>query len=88
LAVDTIRQAGHGQFRIALIHGLGLEHIEIPGVWGGRLHSFTLEPGMVINIDLEVHELGFGAVAFEESLLITESGAERLISLPRELIRL
>ena len=87
-AVDTIRQAGHGQFRIALIHGLGLEHIEIPGVWGGRLHSFTLEPGMVINIDLEVHELGFGAVAFEESMLITESGAERLISLPRELIRL
>lgn len=87
-AVDTIRQAGQGQFRIALIHGLGLEHIEIPGVWGGRLHSFTLEPSMVVNIDLEVHELGFGAVAFEESMLITESGAERLISLPRELIRL
>jgi Xaa-Pro dipeptidase len=88
LAVDTIRQAGQGQFRIAIVHGLGLEHIEIPGAWGGRLHSFTLEPGMVINIDLEVHELGFGAVVFEESILITESGAERLISLPRELIQL
>jgi Xaa-Pro dipeptidase len=88
LAVDTIRQAGQGQFRIAIIHGLGLEHIEIPGAWGGRLRSFTLEPGMVINIDLEVHELGFGAVAFEESMLVTGSGAERLISLPRELIRL
>lgn len=87
-AVDTIRQAGQGQFRIAVVHGLGLEHIEIPGAWGGRLHSFTLEPGMVINIDLEVHELGFGAVAFEESMLITESGAERLISLPRELLPL
>lgn len=87
-AVDTIRQAGQGQFRIALVHGLGLEHIEIPGAWGGRLHSFTLEPGMVVNLDLEVHELGFGAVAFEESMLITESGAERLISLPRELIQL
>lgn len=46
-AVDTIRQAGQGQFRIALLHGLGLDHIEIPGAWGGRLHSFTLEPGMV-----------------------------------------
>ncbi len=88
LAVDIIRQAGQGQFRLAIIHGLGLEHLEIPGAWGGRLHSFTLEPGMVVNIDLEVHELGFGAVAFEESMLITESGAERLISLPRELIRL
>lgn len=87
-AVDTIRQAGQGQFRIALIHSLGLEHIEVPGVWGGRLHSFTLEPGMIVNIDLEVHELGFGAVAFEESMLITEHGAERLISLPRDLIRL
>jgi Xaa-Pro aminopeptidase len=86
-AVDTIRQAGQGQFRIAIIHGLGLDHIEIPGAWGGRLRSFTLEPGMVVNIDLEVHELGFGAVAFEESVLITESGAERLISLPRELIQ-
>jgi len=88
LAVDIIRQAGQGQFRLAIIHGLGLEHLEIPGAWGGRLHSFTLEPGMVVNIDLEVHELGFGAVAFEESMLITESGAERLISLPRELIQL
>jgi Xaa-Pro aminopeptidase len=88
LAVDTIRQAGQGQFRIAIVHGLGLEHIEIPGAWGGRLHSFTLEPGMVINIDLEVHELGFGAVAFEESMLVTETGAERLIALPRELIQL
>jgi len=88
LAVNIIRQAGQGQFRIAIIHGLGLEHIEIPGTWGGRLRSFTLEPGMVINIDLEVHELGFGAVAFEESMLVTESGAERLISLPRELLRL
>ena len=87
-AVDTIRQAGQGQFRIAIVHGLGLEHIEIPGAWGGRLHSFTLEPGMVVNIDLEVHELGFGAVAFEESMLITEDGADRLISLPRELIQL
>ena len=43
---------------------------------------------MVVNIDLEVHELGFGAVAFEESMLITATGAERLISLPRELITL
>lgn len=88
LAVDTIRQAGQGQFRIAVIHGLGLEHIEIPGAWGGRLRSFTLEPGMVVNIDLEVHELGFGAVAFEESMLITETGAERLIALPRDLLQL
>jgi hypothetical protein len=42
---------------------------------------------MVINIDLEVHELGFGAVAFEESMLVTETGAERLISIPRELLQ-
>ncbi|MSQ46938.1 MAG: aminopeptidase P family protein [Deltaproteobacteria bacterium] len=87
LAVDIIRQAGHGQFRVAIVHSLGLEHIEIPGAWGGRLHSFTLEPGMIINIDLEVHELGFGAVAFEESMLVTETGAERLVSLPRELLQ-
>lgn len=87
LAVDTTRQAGQGQFRIAIVHSLGLEHIEIPDAWGGRLHSFTLEPGMVINIDLEVHELGFGAVVFEESMVVTETGAERLISIPRELLQ-
>lgn len=87
LAVDTIRQAGQGQFRIAIVRGIGLERIEIPGAWGGRLHSFTLEPGMVINIDLEVHELGFGAVAFGESMLVTATGAERLISIPRELLQ-
>ena len=43
---------------------------------------------MVINIDMEIHEIGYGGVFFEESLLITENGAERLYTLPRELIRL
>ena len=86
-ALDTVRKAGIPDFEVAFIHGIGLDHLEVPVFGGGRLGLFTLEPGMVINMDLEVHEIGFGGVFFEETMLVTENGAERLYSLPRDLMR-
>ena len=41
---------------------------------------------MVLNIDLELHEVGWGGMFFEETMLITKNGAERLYDLERELI--
>ena len=87
-AIETVRKAGVPDFEVAFIHSIGLDHLEVPAIEGGSLGLFQLEKDMVINIDMEIHEIGYGGVFFEESLLITENGAERLYTLPRELIRL
>lgn len=86
-ALDTVRKAGIPDFEVAFIHSIGLDHLEVPVFGSGRLGLFTLEKDMVINMDMEIHEIGFGGVFFEESMLITENGAERLYSLPRDMIR-
>ncbi|HEY6331370.1 MAG TPA: Xaa-Pro peptidase family protein [Blastocatellia bacterium] len=86
-AIDTVRKSGIPTFRHAFIHGLGLEHLEVP-TGHGELTGFLLEEGMIINMDLEVCEIGFGGTMFEETMLITANGAERLTQIPRELIRL
>jgi len=87
VAVDTIRKSGIPNFQLAFIHGIGLDHIELPFIAGGKLGIFQLERNMVINMDMEVHEIGFGGVFFEESMLVTNNGAERFYTLPRDLIR-
>lgn len=87
IALDTVRGAGVADFEVAFIHSIGLDHLEVPVFGSGRLGLFTLEKDMVINMDMEIHEIGFGGVFFEETMLITENGAERFYSLPRDLIR-
>ena len=86
--LNAVRKSGVPDFEVAFIHGIGLDHLEVPVFGSGRLGLFTLEQNMVINMDLEIHEIGFGGVFFEETMLITDSGAERLYSLPRDLIRI
>ena len=86
-AIETVQQLGVSHFRHAFVHGLGLDHLELPGDGRGFNH-FMLEAGMVVNMDLEVCELGFGGIYFEQSMLITPTGSESLYSMPRELARL
>lgn len=88
LCIDTVRKNGLPSFELAFSHGIGLDHIEVPFIAGGTLGDFTVEENMVLNIDMELHEIGWGGVFFEETMLITKNGAERLYDLPRELIRL
>ena len=47
--------------------------------------DFIIEENMILNIDLELHEIGWGGMFFEETMLITASGAERLYNLDRKL---
>ncbi|MDX2221111.1 MAG: M24 family metallopeptidase [Rhodospirillaceae bacterium] len=86
-AIATVRKHGCPSFELAFIHGIGLDHIEVPFIAGGTLGDFPIEAGMVLNMDFELHEIGWGGVFFEESMLITATGAERLYTLPRDLIR-
>lgn len=85
--IHTVRTNGLPSFELAFSHGIGLDHIEVPFIAGGTLGDFPVEPNMVLNIDMELHEIGWGGLFFEESMLITANGAERLYTLPRDLIR-
>ncbi|MDG2243410.1 MAG: M24 family metallopeptidase [Rhodospirillaceae bacterium] len=87
-AIDIVRKNGCPTFELAFIHGIGLDHIEVPFIAGGTLGDFPIEENMVLNMDFELHEVGWGGMFFEESMLITKDGAERLYSLPRDLIRI
>jgi Xaa-Pro aminopeptidase len=86
-AIDRVRAAGLGGFRHAFVHGLGLDHLEHPAGAAG-FEPFRLEAGMVVNMDLEFCEIGFGGVYFEDTVIIRDDGPERLYSLPRALIEL
>ena len=87
LALDVGKRGGIKGFRHAFIHGLGLEHLELPGAAPG-LSGFELEEGMVVNMDMEVCEIGFGGIYYENTLLIGRNGPEYLCDMPRELIHL
>lgn len=86
-AIEIVRSHGIPHFRHAFVHGLGLDHLELPGE-GREFGAFDLEPGMVVNMDLEVCELGFGGIYFERTVLVTRDGSEPLYGLSDELIRL
>ena len=87
LALDVGKRGGIKGFRHAFIHGLGLEHLELPGAAPG-LSGFELEEGMIVNMDMEVCEIGFGGIYYENTLLIGRNGPEYLCDMPRELIHL
>lgn len=84
--IAAVRRSGLPTFELAFTHGIGLDHIEVPFIAGGQLGDFTVVENMVLNFDMELHEIGWGGLFFEESILITHSGAERLYDLPRELL--
>ena len=87
LALEVGKRGGIKGFRHAFMHGLGLEHLELPSASPG-LSGFDLEEGMVVNMDMEVCEIGFGGIYYENTLLIGRNGPEYLCDMPRELIHL
>ena len=85
--IKSVRANGLPSFELAFTHGIGLDHIEVPFIAGGNLGDFRVEENMVLNIDMELHEIGWGGMFFEESMRVTAHGAERLYTLERDLIR-
>lgn len=88
--IQEVRAAGLPDYSNFFVgHTIGLEAREFPFALGPAqylnapfLPSTTdvpLEPGMVANLEASKHELGWGSVSVEYTLVVTEDGYEHLI---------
>lgn len=86
-AREVIERAGYGPFFTHRTgHGLGMEGHEEPYIRAGN--GLILTPGMTFTIEPGIYLAGRGGVRIEDDMVITQTGAESLSDLPRELLRL
>jgi Xaa-Pro aminopeptidase len=85
-ARDVIDEAGLGEhFGHGLGHGVGLEVHERP--WLNPELDGTLSSGNVVTVEPGIYLPGLGGVRVEDLAVVTESGAEVLSSVTKELVR-
>jgi len=80
----VIAAAGYGEkFGHGTGHGVGLEVHEAPGL--GRTRGDPLAAGMICTVEPGIYIEGLVGVRIEDTVLVTESGCERLTAFPKEL---
>lgn len=88
--VQGVREAGIPSYSNFFAgHTIGLEAREFPFIIGPKKDlndpflpknsDVPMEPGMVVNIEASYHELGWGSVAVEYTLVVTDGGNEHII---------
>lgn len=83
-ARSVIEQAGYGRyFTHRTGHGIGMEGHEDPYMRGDNQQ--LLEPGMAFTVEPGIYLPGRNGVRIEDNVVITESGADVLSDMPREL---
>ena len=70
------------KFTHGLGHGIGLDVHELPRVRADS--TCTLEVGNVITLEPALYFPGWGGIRIEDDYLVTETGCERLSTLPRD----
>jgi Xaa-Pro aminopeptidase len=80
---ELIVEAGYGeQFEHSTGHGIGLDVHEPP--WVASQGTAILEPGVVLTVEPGIYVAGIGGVRIEDTLVVTEVGAEPLTHFPKD----
>jgi Xaa-Pro aminopeptidase len=78
-----ITEAGYGErFEHSTGHGVGLDIHEAP--WVAARGDAILEPGTVVTVEPGVYVAGIGGVRIEDTLVVTQHGAERLTNFTKD----
>ena len=84
---DAIAQTGYGDYFVhGLGHGVGLEIHEMPNI--NKKGNIKLETGMIFTIEPGIYIPGKGGVRIEDTVVLTDEGAQPLNGVKKQLIEI